>query len=76
MSASVFKLHFTELRQRLTHTAIRLYGRQSLLFDSLDGEENGYLSMEWLRSLSLTIAGGTSQIQRNIVAERALGLPR
>jgi alkylation response protein AidB-like acyl-CoA dehydrogenase len=73
---SVFKLRFTELRQRLTTLASRCDGRAGLLLENLDGLENGYARMEVLRALSLTIAGGTSQIQRNIIAERVLGLPR
>ena len=36
----------------------------------------GRLVHEYLRGLALTIGGGTSQIQRNIVAERILGLPK
>ncbi|GBQ03187.1 acyl-CoA dehydrogenase [Streptomyces spongiicola] len=66
---SVFKLRYSEARQELYDTAAAVLGP-----DALD------LSREWTRdrlsSLSYTIAAGTSQIQRNIVAERILGLPK
>jgi alkylation response protein AidB-like acyl-CoA dehydrogenase len=76
---SVFKLAYSEARQRLGDVAMRLLDRASLSLDDLDGMdglESGLFVSERLRTISLTIAAGTSQIQRNIVGERVLGLPK
>ncbi|MEU8757936.1 acyl-CoA dehydrogenase [Streptomyces sp. NPDC048659] len=66
---SVFKLRYSHARQELYDTAAEVLGPEAL-----------DLGREWnqdrLSSLSYTIAAGTSQIQRNIVAERILGLPK
>ncbi|MEV6110075.1 acyl-CoA dehydrogenase family protein [Streptomyces sp. NPDC051940] len=66
---SVFKLRFSHARQELYDVAAEVLGAAVLDLDE-----------EWvvdrLSSLSYTIAAGTSQIQRNIVAERILGLPK
>ncbi|MCT4357716.1 acyl-CoA dehydrogenase family protein [Streptomyces sp. Je 1-79] len=69
IGGSVFKLRYSHARQELYDAAADVLGP-----DALD------LGREWnldrLSSLSYTIAAGTSQIQRNIVAERILGLPK
>jgi alkylation response protein AidB-like acyl-CoA dehydrogenase len=79
IGGSVFKLAYTEARQRLGDLTMRLLERASISFDDvdeLDKLESGSFVRERVRSLSLTIAAGTSQIQRNILAERILGLPK
>ncbi|MCU1458609.1 MAG: acyl-CoA dehydrogenase [Actinomycetia bacterium] len=68
--AMVMKLAYSEARQRLGDLSMRVLGRRGLRVDGNEFVE------ERLRTLALTIAAGTSQIQRNIVAERVLGLPR
>jgi len=60
------KLHWSEQNQRLTKLAMEI----------LDGEDDGYWSHQQLRSRGNTIEAGTSEILRNIIAERVLGLPR
>ncbi len=77
-----FKLAYTETRNRLGDFSLDLLGRAALAADDLAGTDGlGTVPSEtmvedWLRGISLTIAAGTSQIQRNIVAERILGLPK
>ncbi|MCX4654337.1 acyl-CoA dehydrogenase [Streptomyces microflavus] len=69
IGGSVFKLRYSRTRQELYEAAAEVLGADA--FD-LDGE----WALDRLSSLSYTIAAGTSQIQRNIVAERILGLPK
>jgi alkylation response protein AidB-like acyl-CoA dehydrogenase len=76
VGASVLKLRYTEARQRLMDLAARVLDRASLARTDLGGVPGGEFIEERVNSLSYTIAAGTSQIQRNIVGERILGLPR
>jgi alkylation response protein AidB-like acyl-CoA dehydrogenase len=68
--AMVMKLAYSEARQRFGELCIRVLDRGALHVD--DNE----LIEERLRVLALTIAAGASQIQRNIIGERVLGLPK
>ncbi len=68
--AMVMKLAYSEARQRFGELCLKALGRDALHVD--DNE----LVEERLRTLALTIAAGASQIQRNIIGERVLGLPR
>ncbi|MEE3329115.1 MAG: acyl-CoA dehydrogenase family protein [Myxococcota bacterium] len=76
VGASALKLVYTELYQRISELAVRVLGRAGLSLDDLDGFPSGDMTGSYLQSLSLTIAAGSSQIQRNIIGERILGLPK
>jgi alkylation response protein AidB-like acyl-CoA dehydrogenase len=77
VGGSVFKLAYSEARQRLGDVAMRILDRASLSLDDLAPYSGSAAQVEGrLHAISLTIAAGTSQIQRNIVAERILGLPK
>jgi alkylation response protein AidB-like acyl-CoA dehydrogenase len=76
VGGSVFKLRYSETRQRLAELATRLLNRAAVSLDDIDDLPAGRYVEGLLQSLNLTIAAGTSQIQRNIVGERILGLPR
>lgn len=65
---SVVRLAFAELAQRIHRTKIEVMGADALL--------DGPAVHAYLESYSETIAGGTAEIQRNIIGERILGLPR
>jgi len=78
----VFKLAYSEQGQLLTELAMDLLDRAGLAASGLVGADgqgelpNEELVDAWIKSISLTIAAGTSQVQRNIVSERILGLPK
>jgi alkylation response protein AidB-like acyl-CoA dehydrogenase len=67
---SILKLMWSELNQRMTETAIDVGGPAAQVGD---GEGWKY---QFLRSRANTIEAGTSEVLRNILAERVLGLPR
>lgn len=70
-TSSMARLSFAELTQRVTAAAIDLYGIASPEARAAHG-----LNHDYLDAFSETIAGGTAEIQRNIIGERVLGLPR
>ena len=78
VGGSIFKLAYHETRTRLGELAMRVLGRASLALDDPAGLSPAGLDHveERLYALSLSIAAGTEQIQRNIVGERLLGLPK
>jgi alkylation response protein AidB-like acyl-CoA dehydrogenase len=71
---SVAKLRWSEANQRLTKLAIEIIGLEAQVAEG-DGAP-GYWRHQQLRSRGNTIEAGTSEILRNIIAERVLGLPR
>ena len=73
--ASISKLFSTELSQRVARTAMKMLGMRGPLRESWVPFE-GRVGDRYLESVPATIAGGTSEIQRNIIATRGLGLPR
>ncbi len=76
VGGSVFKLAYSEARHRLGDLAMRVLGAGGLSLDDLAEIDGGEHVRGWIHAMSISIAAGTSQIQRNIVGERILGLPR
>ena len=75
--ASISKMMGSEIAQQIHELGVQMLGMYGILdkgskWAYLDGR----LAWLWMDSISLTIRGGTSEIQRNIIAGRGLGLPR
>ena len=68
--SSLVKLAWTNMTQGLSEAALLVTGRDP------SSAESGPWSRQWLWSKAASIAGGTSQVQRDIIAGRILGLPR
>ena len=66
--ASMCKLFSSELSQRIANLSMHLYG--------MHGNVRNRSAMGYMQAVSSTIAGGTTEIQKGIIATRGLGLPR
>jgi hypothetical protein len=66
--SSIVKLAWSDMTQHLSDAALDVLGPDAAL--------SGPWSRQWLWSKAASIAGGTSEIQRTIIGERLLGLPR
>jgi alkylation response protein AidB-like acyl-CoA dehydrogenase len=75
---SLLKLYGSETLQKCLAAGIEVQGPEALDTRTLGPTmwRDGSWATQWLRSFAGTIPGGTSEIQRNIIAERVLGLPR
>jgi alkylation response protein AidB-like acyl-CoA dehydrogenase len=75
--SSIIKLTWSELNQRMQNLVMELQGASHQLVEgSPYAVDNGRWQYEFLRSRANTIEAGTSEVQRGILAERLLGLPR
>ena len=79
--AAIIKLHWTELTQAMSRIGMAILGPKGLLFDTpVPGAERGnpeqWVQHAFLNAPAASIASGTSEIMRGIIAMQVLGLPR
>ncbi len=74
--SSANKLFWSEMDKHLHRTAMSIMGAQAELQEGLDAIDNGRWLDGYMFSLAGPIYAGTNEVQRNILAERVLGLPR
>jgi len=74
--SAAMKLVSTSLTQEFSETAMDVLGPYAALMDDPRAPSGGRWARQYLGDRSMTIAGGTSEVQRNIIAQRVLGLPR
>ena len=69
---SILKVYWSEMNQRIAQTALEILGPEAQQWDF----DHGRWAYNYLRCRGNTIEAGTSEVQRNILAQRVLGLPR
>jgi len=77
VEAAIARLHGTQLEQNVAHVGLEILGLGGqLTADQADAPLAGILHRQWVRTIPSTITAGTLEIQKNVIAERGLGLPR
>ena len=74
--AAMSKVFASELQERLAQAALDILGTGGLLSEDAEGAPLGEIEQLLRHSIMGMIGGGTNEIQRNVVGERVLGLPR
>ncbi len=72
---SLLKIHQSELYQRITEAMLEISGEQAGLLDPIGGNRELHPSGMFIQARPVTIYGGSSEIQRGIIAKNVLGLP-
>jgi alkylation response protein AidB-like acyl-CoA dehydrogenase len=72
--SAIIKLHWTELTQRMPQVGMAMLGADGLVYDPDDGLPS--IQRGYLGARAASIASGTSEIMRGIIAMQVLGLPR
>ena len=71
------KLEFSEMYRELSEFALELLGPKAAYYvGEPNADDDGWWARSYLNAFSATIGGGTTQIQRNIIGEHVLGLPK
>ena len=73
---NIAKLTMSELARSFRDIGLRLIGADGMLMGDSDAQSGGHIAEVALFSPAPSIYGGTDQVQRNIIGERVLGLPR
>jgi alkylation response protein AidB-like acyl-CoA dehydrogenase len=77
VAASIARLHNTQLEQLVGHVGLELLGLSGqLTHDAPEAPLAGGVWRQWVRNIPTTITAGTTEVQKNIIATRGLGLPR
>jgi alkylation response protein AidB-like acyl-CoA dehydrogenase len=72
---SMLKVHQSELCQRTTDLMLEIAGENAGLLRPMEGNRQTHPAGQFIEARPYTIYGGSSEIQRNILAKNVLGLP-
>ncbi|MGH7893661.1 MAG: acyl-CoA dehydrogenase family protein [Candidatus Binatia bacterium] len=77
VEAAIARVHNAQLEQQVGHVGLEILGvAGQLVLDAPGAPMNGVLHQQWVRNIPTTIVAGTLEIQKSVIAERGLGLPR